>query len=119
MKTITLPVAAGNRSGWDLKYEWKAVLLLSFGFGLVGIDRFMIMPLFPVMMKDLHLDYQDLGHITGALALAWGVSALFMGSLSDRVGRRRVIVPAPIVFSLLAGTSGLATGAGTQSWWAR
>lgn len=33
---------------WDTRYEWKAVVLLAIGFGLVGIDRFMIMPLFPV-----------------------------------------------------------------------
>ncbi|KXU92966.1 MFS transporter permease [Caballeronia megalochromosomata] len=100
-------------SRWDTAYEWKAVALLSLGFGLVGIDRFMIMPLFPVMMTDLHLDYQDLGHITGALAVAWGISAMFMGNLSDRVGHRRVIIPAIIVFSLLAGLSGLATGVGS------
>ncbi|WGS55174.1 MFS transporter (plasmid) [Paraburkholderia sp. D15] len=100
-------------SCWDTTYEWKAVLLLALGFGLVGIDRFMIMPLFPVMMADLHLDYQDLGHITGALSVAWGVSAMFMGNLSDRIGHRKVIIPAIVVFSLLAGLSGLATGVGT------
>ena len=100
-------------SRWDTAYEWKAVALLSLGFGLVGIDRFMIMPLFPVMMTDLHLDYQDLGHITGALAVAWGISAMFMGNLSDRIGHRKVIIPAIIVFSLLAGLSGLATGVGS------
>jgi MFS family permease len=100
-------------SRWDTTYEWKAVLLLSLGFGLVGIDRFMIMPLFPVMMTDLHLDYQDLGHITGALAVAWGISAMFMGNLSDRIGHRKIIIPAIILFSLLAGLSGLATGVGT------
>jgi predicted MFS family arabinose efflux permease len=100
-------------SRWDTAYEWKAVLLLALGFGLVGIDRFMIMPLFPIMMTDLHLDYQDLGHITGALSVAWGFSAMFMGNLSDRVGHRKVIIPAIIVFSLLAGLSGLATGVGT------
>lgn len=98
---------------WDIAYEWKAVLLLSLGFGLVGIDRFMIMPLFPVMMKDLHLDYQDLGYITGALSVAWGFSAMFMGNLCDRVGHRKVIIPAIVTFSLLAGLSGLATGLGT------
>ncbi|WP_158935576.1 MFS transporter [Burkholderia sp. S171] len=98
------------KSHWDFAYEWKAVLLLSLGFGLVGIDRFMIMPLFPVMMKDLNLDYQDLGHITGALAIAWGISAMFTGNLSDRIGHRKVIIPAIIAFSLLAGLSGLATG---------
>jgi len=105
--------APHTNAGWDRTYEWKAVLLLSLGFGLVGIDRFMIMPLFPVMMKDLHLDYQDLGHITGALAIAWGFSAMFMGNLSDRIGHRKVLIPAIVVFSLLAGLSGLATGVGT------
>ncbi len=103
--------SSGSR--WDTAYEWKAVVLLSLGFGLVGIDRFMIMPLFPVMMKDLHLDYQDLGHITGALSVAWGFSAMFMGNLSDRIGRRKVIIPAIVMFSLLAGLSGFATGVGT------
>ena len=98
---------------WDTAYEWKAVLLLSLGFGLVGVDRFMIMPLFPVMMNDLKLDYQDLGHITGALSIAWGVSALIMGNLSDRIGHRKVIIPAMVVFSLLAGLSGFASGIGT------
>lgn len=98
---------------WDVKYEWKAVALLSMGFGLVGVDRFMIMPMFPVMMKDLGLDYQDLGHIAAILALAWGVAALFIGNLADRVGPRRVIIPALIIFSLLAGLSGLATGVGS------
>ena len=94
----------------DTGYEWKAVTLLALGFGLVSIDRFMIMPLFPVMMKDLNLSYQDLGLITGILAVAWGISSLFMGKLSDRFGHRAIIVPAVIVFSLLAGFSGLATG---------
>ncbi|KAA1009765.1 MFS transporter [Paraburkholderia panacisoli] len=99
--------------GWDAGYEWKTVLLLSIGFGLVGMDRFMIMPLFPVMMKDLHLDYQDLGYITGALAVAWGVAAIFMGNLSDRIGHRKVIIPAMIIFSLLGGASGFAGSIGT------
>ena len=102
-----------SQSGWNTRYEWRAVILLSLGFGLVGIDRFMIMPLFPVMMKDLGLNYQDLGHITGALSIAWGISAMFMGRLSDRIGHRKVIIPAIVVFSLLAGLSGLATGVGS------
>ena len=102
-----------SMSRWDANYELKAVTLLCLGFGLVGIDRFMILPLFPVMAKDLHLDYQDIGQITGILAITWGVAALFMGNLSDRLGFRKIIIPAIIVFSLLAGFSGLATGVGS------
>lgn len=100
-------------TGWDVQYEWKAVVLLSLGFGLVGVDRFMIMPMFPVMAKDLGLDYQDMGNIAGALALAWGFAALFIGNVSDHIGRRKVIIPALIIFSLLAGVSGLAVGVGS------
>lgn len=94
-------------------YEWKAVTLMSLGFGLVGVDRFIIVPLMPVLQRDLHLDYQDLGIITGALAIAWGISALFTGNLSDRFGFKRVLVPSLVAFSVIAGLSGLATGIGT------
>lgn len=90
--------------------EAKSVTILALGFGLVGIDRFLISTLFPVIAKDLHLGYSDIGTITGALAIAWGLSALFMGNLSDRIGRKRVLVGALIVFSLLIGASGLAAG---------
>ncbi len=93
---------------WDASYEWKAVLLMALGFGLVNLDRFIIYPLFPVMMVDLHLDYQDLGMISAVLAIAWGTSSVFAGRLSDRVGRRKVMIPAVLVFSTLSGLTGLA-----------
>ena len=89
--------------------EIKTVSVLALGFGLVGIDRFLISTLFPVIAVDLHLGYGDIGTITGALAVAWGVAALFMGTLSDHIGRRRVLVASLIAFSLLIGASGLAT----------
>jgi len=99
-----------NSKSWDVAYEWKAVLVLSLVFGLVGIDRFVLPPLFPSMMKDLRLNYQDLGNLVGALGLAWGLSAILIGNLSDRLGRRAVLVPAAVLFSLLSVGSGLATG---------
>ena len=95
---------------FDSSHEWKAVLVLSLTFGLVGLDRFILPPLFPTIMKDLRLNYQDLGNLVGALAMAWGVSAILVGNLSDRLGRRAVLVPAVIMFSLFSALSGLATG---------
>ena len=97
-------------SKWDSSYEFKAVLVLSLAFGLVGLDRFILPPLFPAMMKDLSLNYQQLGYLVGVLGVCWGVSAIFIGSLSDRLGRRRVLVPAVVLFSLLSVLSGVATG---------
>ncbi len=101
------PAAGSQRS------EFAQVLILALGFGLVGIDRFMISTLFPVIAKDLHLDYADIGTITGALAIAWGLAALVMGNLADRIGRRAVLVGAMLVFSALIGLSGLAAGLGS------
>ncbi len=83
------------------KQEWRAVLILSLGFGLVGIDRFLISTMYPTIARELNLGYGDIGTITGALALAWGVAALVMGNFSDKIGQRRVLVGSLIVFSLL------------------
>jgi len=94
----------------DTAYEWKAVTILALGFGLMGLDRWLLAPMFPFMMKDLDLSYQDLGLLIGVLGLAWGVFSITMGRVSDRVGRRKVLIPAAIAFSCLSGLSGLATG---------
>lgn len=102
---------AKTLTSWDTKYEWKAVALLTLGFGLVGLDRWVIADLAGLrsstMVSDLKLSPQDTGNLISLLGLAWGLSALFMGNLSDRFGRRAVLVPALIVFSLLSGLSGV------------
>ena len=86
------------------------LILLTLGFGLVGLDRFMILPMFPVLGASLHLGYQDIGIITGALSITWGCASIFVGNLSDRFGLRRVAVLAILGFSLVVGVSGFATG---------
>ncbi|HEY5567952.1 MAG TPA: MFS transporter [Gammaproteobacteria bacterium] len=101
---------ASSALRWDTAYEWKAVALLGIGFGLVGLDRWIIAPLFPFMAEDLGLNFQDRGNLVGALGLAWGVFAIFSGRLSDRIGHRKVLIPAILLFSLMSGLSGLATG---------
>jgi predicted MFS family arabinose efflux permease len=99
----------GGTSG-PARREFTAVALMALGFGLVGIDRHLIATLFPVIARDLHLSYGDIGIVAGALAIAWGASALLTGNASDRIGRRAVLVGSLIVFALLIGASGLATG---------
>ncbi|HTI68139.1 MAG TPA: MFS transporter [Caulobacteraceae bacterium] len=101
---------------WDTNYEWKTVALLTIGFGLVGLDRWVLADLAGLpastMVADLGLKPQDIGNLISVLGVAWGISSLFMGNLSDLFGRKRVLVPALVVFSLLSGFSGMATGLG-------
>lgn len=94
----------------DIAYERKVLILMGLGFGLVGLDRWMIAPLFPAMMADLGLNYQQLGSLIGMLGLTWGIVAIVSGRLADGIGRKWILVTTMIAFSLLSGLSGLATG---------
>jgi len=109
-----------SRTQWDTGYEWKAVLLLGLGFGLVGLDRWIIAPLFPCMVSSgiapgcgapgLGLDYQAIGNLVGVLGLVWGIFAAISGRLSDSIGHRKILIPAILLFSLMSGFSGMAGG---------
>ena len=92
---------------WDTSYEWKTVALLGVGFGLVGLDRWIIASLFPAMAADLGLPEGEIGRLAGILGILWGVFAIFSGRLSDSIGHRKVLIPAIILFSLMSGFSGM------------
>jgi MFS family permease len=94
-------------------HEWQTLGLMAFGFALVNLDRFIMYPLFPVMARELGLDYQDIGLISAAVALTWGISSMVFGRLSDRLGRRGILVTSVLVFSVLCGATGLAMGLGS------
>jgi MFS family permease len=103
-------LATPANSPHDPRYEAQAVILLSLGFGLVGFDRMMILPLFPTLMRELSLTYADIGLITGALGVSWALCALMAGHISDLFGARRTLIVAMTAFSLLVGVTGFATG---------
>ena len=52
MQSTETRVAAGG--SWDVAYEWRAVTLLGIGFGLVGLDRWIIASLLPLGTKVAH-----------------------------------------------------------------
>jgi MFS family permease len=101
---------------WDTSYEWKTVALLGVGFGLVGLDRWIIASLFPAMAADLGLPEGEIGRLAGILGILWGVFAIFSGRLSDAIGHRKVLIPAIILFSLMSGFSGMVQGLVTLVW---
>ena len=98
--------------GRTTAYEWKAVAALALGFGLVGLDRWLVAPLIPSIARDLALSSQDVGNVLGILGLSWGVFAVFLGNLTDQIGRRAVVIPSLLIFSVMCGLTGMAGAVG-------
>ncbi len=89
------------------RYETGLVILLFFTWGTVFLDRMSLVYLAPFIAPDLHLSHSQVGFLVSALALTWAVSTLVFGALSDRIGRRPVLIPAVFMFSILSWVSGI------------
>jgi len=92
-----------NRSNESL-----LVAILFVTWGLVFLDRMAVLYLAPYIAPDLHLSSAQIGALAGAIAICWALSALLFGALSDRVGRKVVLVPMVLIFSVLSISSGFA-----------
>jgi MFS family permease len=90
------------------RYERMLVAILFFSWGTVFFDRMAQMYLAPYFAPEFHLSHAQVGTLASVLALCWAVSTFFFGALSDRVGRKPVLVPAVFAFSVLSGLSGMA-----------
>lgn len=77
-------------------------------WGVVFLDRMAVLYLAPYIAPDLRLGSAQIGSLAGIMAACWAGSALAFGALSDRVGRKAVLVPMIVLFSVLSALSGLA-----------
>ena len=100
--------SSSDNQRWDTDYEWKIVLLLGLGFGLVGMDRFVIGPLWNTIAADLGLDPGAIGMLAGLTAVAWGTFAIIFGRLADIWGHRKILIASVVLYSLFGGITGLA-----------
>lgn len=85
------------------------ILILFLTLHVVMIDRMIANFLGPFLMEGLDLNAGQIGLAAGATGACWALSALVFGALSDRVGRRRVLIPAVFLFSTFSWLSGVAT----------
>src|SRR5271163_3781250 len=90
------------------RYERTLVGILFFTWGAVFLDRMSPLYLAPYFAPEFHLSREQIGTLASVLAIAWAASTFFFGAVSDRVGRRPVLIPAVFAFSALSWVSGLA-----------
>ncbi|HAT1644234.1 TPA: MFS transporter [Raoultella planticola] len=96
----------------DIRYEKQMVLMLALLFGVVGLDRLVVVYLFPILIPALGLSNSQAGAIASMLALSWALSSWGLGNLSDRIGRKKVLIFSSAFFSLMTCFTGIAKSFG-------
>ena len=92
------------------RYQVLLVTLLCVNFGILFFDRNALNFLMPYIQPDLGLSYTQVGMLGSALSLTWALAAIFVGWLSDKTGRRKIIIViSTVLFSLCSVVSGLAS----------
>jgi predicted MFS family arabinose efflux permease len=90
------------------RYENTLVAILFLTWGTVFLDRMSQLYLAPYIVPEFHLTHEQVGMLASILAITWAVSTLIFGALSDRIGRRPILIPAVFAFSVLSWLSGIA-----------
>src|SRR5579883_514425 len=98
---------AGAPSG---RREFVLVTLLILFWGSVGLNRTGLGVIFPQIIPEFHLSHLQASLLLSGTSVTWAFSSWAGGWLSDRYGRRRVLVPAGLAICLVTASMGLAVG---------
>jgi predicted MFS family arabinose efflux permease len=66
---------------------------------LVGTELFVMSPFLPMLANDLHISTVRAGLAVTVFSITYMISAPLFGHLSDRIGRRRVLICSLIAFA--------------------
>ncbi|GHP14901.1 tetracycline resistance MFS efflux pump [Lentilactobacillus fungorum] len=70
----------------------NAIIVLIFGNFLVCIGMSLIFPVMPFIKNELHLSATDMGIMNSLFALAQLIASPIIGQISDRIGRKPILV---------------------------
>ncbi|WP_395761574.1 MFS transporter [Bacillus sp. 3G2] len=89
----------------ELKSMIRILAIVAF---FVGLDSLLVAPLLPAITETISIPDGSGGLLITIYALCYGITAPLFGPMSDRVGRKRMIVIGFVLFSISTFCTGLA-----------
>jgi MFS family permease len=87
-------------------YELLLLTLLILLWGSVGLNRVGIGFIFPLIVPEFHMPQWQVGLLVSGTSVTWAISSYFGGWLSDRHGRRKVLLPAVAFIAAMTAAMG-------------
>lgn len=94
-------------------YLYKILIIHWFIWGFVAMDRLIIGYAMPMLAPELQLNQAQISWIFAILSITWGIFAFIGGGISDQIGRKKVIIPATLIFTLFSWMTGFARSFGS------
>ncbi len=104
-----------DRAGEDQRE--RLLRVLSAATFLIFFQAYMVAPLIPRLSSVFAVSGQTIGLIVPAYMIPYGVSTLFYGLLSDRLGRRRIMLASLLAFVVLTALTATAQSAAQMILW--
>lgn len=101
----------------DKERRERLLWVLSAAAFLIFFQAFMIAPLIPRFSEEFGVSPRTIGLIVPAYLIPYGLSTLFYGLLSDRLGRRRILLASLAVFVILTALTATTQSASQMLLW--
>ena len=98
-------------SGPDSR-RWWALIAIAASVVVVGLDLTVLSLALPTLARDLHASTSDLQWFSDAYTLVLAAAALPAGLLGDRLGRKKVLLVALVLFGISSAACAYATSSG-------
>jgi EmrB/QacA subfamily drug resistance transporter len=92
--------------------KWWPLVAVCAGASMLLIDVTIVNMALPDMARQLHTTFSDLQWVIDLYALALGALVLTVGSVADRLGRRRVYLAGLVLFAASSLVCGIAPNVG-------
>lgn len=106
--TVAKPAGNGASAMVDDRRRERLVWLLSAATFLIFFQAYMVAPLIPRLSAVFGVSVQTIGLIVPAYLIPYGLSTLVYGVLSDRLGRRRIVLASLTAFVVLTALTAAA-----------